>query len=58
MAAPQIWAGVAAIIVRPPAGGQLTLLNPVVLEEESAEGDEQYEGCLSFSTSGGSSRVR
>jgi peptide deformylase len=47
VAAPQVGSGVAAVIIRPPGGERLMLLNPVVLEE-SAEADEQYEGCLSF----------
>jgi peptide deformylase len=47
LAAPQIGIGRAAAIVRPPGGESLTLLNPVVMEE-SAQTDEQFEGCLSF----------
>lgn len=45
--APQIGISRAAAIVRPPEGEPLVLLNPVVVEE-SAETDEQFEGCLSF----------
>jgi peptide deformylase len=37
MAAPQIGAGVAAVIIRPPGREQFTLLNPVIVGE-SAEG--------------------
>ncbi|MFI6743611.1 peptide deformylase [Nonomuraea sp. NPDC050451] len=47
IAAPQIGIGRAAAIVRPPEGGFLTLLNPVVLEESTGTG-ERFEGCLSF----------
>jgi hypothetical protein len=47
IAAPQIGEGRAAAIVRPPGREPLVRLNPVVLEE-SAETDEQFEGCLSF----------
>ncbi|MCD9145872.1 peptide deformylase [Streptomyces albireticuli] len=47
IAAPQIGIGRAAALVQPPEGEPLTLLNPVVVEE-SAEMDEQFEGCLSF----------
>ncbi|MCD0485626.1 peptide deformylase [Streptacidiphilus sp. ASG 303] len=46
-AAPQIGIDRAAAIVRTPNGETLTLLNPRVIEE-SAETDEQYEGCWSF----------
>ncbi|WP_055590534.1 peptide deformylase [Streptacidiphilus griseoplanus] len=46
-AAPQIGIDRAAAIVRTPDGETLTLLNPRVIEE-SAETDEQYEGCWSF----------
>jgi peptide deformylase len=47
IAAPQIGIDRAAAIVRPPGGDTITLLNPRIVEE-SAETDEQYEGCLSF----------
>ncbi|WP_306204917.1 peptide deformylase [Actinoplanes sp. RD1] len=49
LAAPQIGLAVAAIVVRPPERGfdPVVLLNPRVVDE-SAETDEQYEGCLSF----------
>jgi peptide deformylase len=49
LAAPQIGAGLAAAVVRPPdrTAPPLVLLNPRVVEA-SAETDEQYEGCLSF----------
>jgi peptide deformylase len=47
IAAPQIGIDRTAAIVRPPGGDTITLLNPRIVEE-SAETDEQYEGCLSF----------
>lgn len=47
LAAPQISIGRAAAVVRTPDGETLTLLNPRITDE-SAETDEQYEGCLSF----------
>jgi len=47
VAAPQIGIGRAAAVVRTPDGQMLTLLNPHIIEE-SAETDEQYEGCWSF----------
>ena len=47
LAAPQISIGRAAAVIRTPDGETLTLLNPRVCDE-SAETDEQYEGCLSF----------
>lgn len=47
VAAPQIGIDRAAAVIRAPAGELVTLLNPRVIDE-SAEGDEQYEGCLSF----------
>jgi peptide deformylase len=47
LAAPQIGIGRAAAVVRTPEGETVTLLNPRVTDE-SAETDEQYEGCLSF----------
>jgi peptide deformylase len=49
LAAPQIGLAVAAVVVRPPERGAdpVVLLNPRVVDE-SAETDEQYEGCLSF----------
>ena len=47
LAAPQINIGRAAAVIRTPASESLTLLNPRICDE-SAEMDEQYEGCLSF----------
>jgi peptide deformylase len=49
VAAPQIGISRAAAVVIPPDPGAepLVMLNPVVISE-SAETDEQYEGCLSF----------
>jgi peptide deformylase len=47
LAAPQIGIGRAAAVIRTPEGETLTLLNPRI-SDESAETDEQYEGCLSF----------
>jgi peptide deformylase len=47
IAAPQIGIDRTAAIVRPPGGDTITLLNPRIVEE-SAQTDEQYEGCLSF----------
>src|SRR3974390_1052826 len=47
LAAPQIGVGRAAALVRSPDGDSVTLLNPRIIDE-SAETDEQYEGCLSF----------
>jgi peptide deformylase len=47
LAAPQISIGRAAAVIRTPEGETITLLNPQVTDE-SAETDEQYEGCLSF----------
>ena len=47
IAAPQVGIDRAAAIVRPPGGDTITLINPRIVEE-SAETDEQYEGCLSF----------
>jgi peptide deformylase len=47
LAAPQIGIGRAAAVIRTPEGETITLLNPQV-SDESAETDEQYEGCLSF----------
>ena len=47
LAAPQINIGRAAAVVRTAEGETLTLLNPRICDE-SAEKDEQYEGCLSF----------
>ncbi|MER6713272.1 peptide deformylase [Streptomyces sp. NPDC006386] len=46
-AAPQIGIDRAAAIVRTPDGKTITLLNPRIIEE-SADNDEQYEGCWSF----------
>ncbi|MEU6535726.1 peptide deformylase [Streptomyces sp. NPDC047000] len=47
VAAPQIGIDRAAAIVRTPDGESITLLNPRIIEE-SAQVDEQYEGCWSF----------
>ena len=47
LAAPQIGIGRAAAVIRTPDGETITLLNPRICDE-SAEADEQYEGCLSF----------
>lgn len=47
LAAPQIGIGRSAAVVRLPGGETITLLNPRIIYE-SAEVDEQYEGCLSF----------
>jgi peptide deformylase len=47
LAAPQIGRSVAAAVVRPPEAEPVILLNPRVVGE-SADRDEQYEGCLSF----------
>jgi peptide deformylase len=47
LAAPQINIGRAAAVVRTMDGETLTLLNPRICDE-SAQTDEQYEGCLSF----------
>jgi peptide deformylase len=47
LAAPQIGIGRAAALVRGPDGDSVTLLNPRIIDQ-SAETDEQYEGCLSF----------
>ena len=49
LAAPQIGRSVAAAVVRPPDrdADPVVLLNPRVVRE-SADRDEQYEGCLSF----------
>jgi peptide deformylase len=47
LAAPQINIGRAAAVIRTPDGETITLLNPRICDE-SAETDEQYEGCLSF----------
>ncbi|HET8658323.1 MAG TPA: peptide deformylase [Micromonosporaceae bacterium] len=49
LAAPQIGLGWAAAVVRLPAPGAepIVLLNPRVIGT-SPEGDDQYEGCLSF----------
>lgn len=47
LAAPQVGIGRAAAVIRTPEGQTVTLLNPRICEE-SAESDEQYEGCLSF----------
>ena len=47
LAAPQINIGRAAAVLRTPDGETVTLLNPRICDQ-SAETDEQYEGCLSF----------
>jgi peptide deformylase len=47
LAAPQIGINRAAALVRTSGGGLMALLNPRVIDE-SADSDEQYEGCLSF----------
>jgi peptide deformylase len=47
LAAPQINIGRAAAVIRTPDGETITLLNPRICDQ-SAETDEQYEGCLSF----------
>lgn len=48
IAAPQIGVGRSAALIRTPNGtDHITLLNPRIIEE-SADTDEQYEGCLSF----------
>ncbi|GAA2820533.1 hypothetical protein GCM10010441_51110 [Kitasatospora paracochleata] len=47
VAAPQLGIDRAAAIVRTAEAETITLLNPRVIEE-SAEADEQYEGCWSF----------
>jgi len=47
LAAPQINIGRAAAVLRTPEGETVTLLNPRICDQ-SAETDEQYEGCLSF----------
>jgi peptide deformylase len=47
LAAPQIGIGRAAAVIRTPEGETVTLLNPRI-SDESADKDEQYEGCLSF----------
>lgn len=47
LAAPQIGISRSAAIVRTPEGESITLINPRIIGE-SADSDEQYEGCLSF----------
>jgi len=47
LAAPQIGIGRAAAVIRTVDGETITLLNPRFCDE-SADTDEQYEGCLSF----------
>lgn len=47
LAAPQIHIGRAAAVIRTAEGESITLLNPRIIDE-SADTDEQYEGCLSF----------
>jgi peptide deformylase len=47
LAAPQIGIGRSAAVIRTPEGETVTLLNPRI-SDESAQTDEQYEGCLSF----------
>lgn len=46
IAAPQIGIGRAVALVRTPERETITLINPRVIEQ--TQGDEQYEGCLSF----------
>jgi len=47
VAAPQVGIGRAATAVRTTRGETITLFNPQLIED-SAEADEQYEGCWSF----------
>jgi peptide deformylase len=47
VAAPQLGIRRAAAVVRTPDGEYITLLNPQIISE-SADTDEQYEGCWSF----------
>jgi peptide deformylase len=47
LAAPQIGIGRSVAVIHTPDGDSITLLNPRVIDQ-SAETDEQYEGCLSF----------
>jgi peptide deformylase len=47
LAAPQIGIDRAAAIVLTPEGDEIILLNPRVIDE-SAQTDEQYEGCMSY----------
>jgi peptide deformylase len=47
LAAPQMGISRAAAVIHTPEGGTITLLNPRIIDQ-SAETDEQYEGCLSF----------
>lgn len=47
LAAPQINIGRAAAVIRTPDGETITLLNPRICDQ-SAQTDEQYEGCMSF----------
>jgi peptide deformylase len=47
LAAPQVNIGRAAAVMRTAEGKTITLLNPRICDQ-SAETDEQYEGCLSF----------
>jgi len=47
LAAPQIEIGRAAAVIRTTEGETVTLLNPRI-SDESAETNDQYEGCLSF----------
>ena len=47
LAAPQINIGRAAAVIQTPDGELITLLNPRICDQ-SAQMDEQYEGCLSF----------
>ena len=47
VAAVQLGIRRAAAVVRTPAGEYITLLNPQIINE-SAETDNQYEGCWSF----------
>lgn len=47
LAAPQIGIARSAALGRSPDGDSVTLLNPRIIDQ-SADTDEQYEGCLSF----------
>jgi peptide deformylase len=47
LAAPQINIARAAAVIRSPEGETITLLNPRICDQ-SADTDEQYEGCMSF----------
>jgi peptide deformylase len=47
LAAPQIGISRSAAVVHTPDGDSITLLNPRIIDQ-SAQEDQQYEGCLSF----------